>query len=218
MTRGRPAGGYIARIRTIGVRSRKAPPMRSRSLSAVAVLALGAAGLALPVTSASARPMAGEASVSAECVTRTDATSGRHAGARFDPHELSDAKAAAMDAALKREMKAKGVKVTADGKVTQGRKPGGGGGGGGTTPTPFTGAVIDVYWNVITDGNTGKLSGVMLDNQISPSRQHLATGYGDHRPFMSARRSRPLRGEMRPKPIGREQGIAVAAVVLLEQC
>lgn len=142
--------------------------MRSRSLAALAALSLGAVGIVLPATSASARALSAADSVSAECVTRTDATSGRHAGARFDPHELSDAKAAAMDAALKREMKAQGVKVTADGKVTKGGKKPGGGGGGGGTPTPtFTSAVIDVYWHVITDGSAGNLSSADLAGQIT---------------------------------------------------
>ena len=138
--------------------------MRSRSFTALAALSLGAAGIVLPVTTASARTMAGEASVSSDCVARTDATSGRHAGARFDPHELSDSKAAAMDAALKREMKAKGVTVTADGKVTQGaKKPGGGGG----TPPAFGGATIDVYWHLITDGKAAVPTPQQLSNQIS---------------------------------------------------
>jgi hypothetical protein len=40
---------------------------------------------------------------------------------------------------------------------------GGGGGGGGT----FTGATIDVYWHVITDGAKGRLSAAVLAAQIS---------------------------------------------------
>ncbi len=139
--------------------------MRSRSLTALAALFLGVAGMVLPVSSASARTISGEAS--ADCVTRTDASSGRHAGARFDPHELSDAKAAAMDAALKREMKAKGVKVTADGKVIKGGKKPGGGGTPPPPPPPFGGAVIDVYWHVITDGTAGNLSPSDLSGQIT---------------------------------------------------
>ena len=44
--------------------------MPSRPMTVLASLALGVAGLALPVTSASAQPMAGESTVGAECVSR----------------------------------------------------------------------------------------------------------------------------------------------------
>ncbi len=139
--------------------------MRSRSLTAAAALALGLAGILVPATTASARPMGSTDAAGSACVTRTDATSGRHAGARFDPHELSDARAAALDKALKAAMKAKGISVDSRGKVQAKGKPGGGGGsGGGGT---FTGATVNVYWHVITDGTKGRLSSSMLANQIS---------------------------------------------------
>ena len=109
--------------------------MPSRPMTVLAALALGVVGVVLPVSGASARPMAGESTVTADCVSRTEAGSGRHANSRFDPHELTNAQAAAMDARLKKTMKAKHVKVNSRGKVSKGKPPGGGGGG------TFTGAV-----------------------------------------------------------------------------
>ncbi|NHA68812.1 zinc metalloprotease [Phycicoccus flavus] len=145
--------------------------MRSRSLSTLAALTLGAAGVALPITSAQAVPTAGVDSVAAaECVTHTDAVGGRSAGERRDPHELSDAKAAAMDRALTQAMKAKGVRVTESGAVATRGKPGGGGGGG-----TFAGATIPVYWHTITDGAKGQLSSSEISAQISV----LNSAYGN---------------------------------------
>jgi hypothetical protein len=128
-------------------------------MTVLAALALGVVGLVLPVTSASARPMAGESTVTADCVSRTGAASGRHANSRFDPHELTRAQAAAMDARLKKTMKVKGVKVNSHGKVSKGKPPGGGGG-------TFTGAQIPVHWHVITDGATGEVPAQRLSDQI----------------------------------------------------
>jgi hypothetical protein len=133
--------------------------MRSRSLPAAAALALGVAGILVPATTASARPMAASDTTTAECTTHEEAVGARGAGARFDPHELSRSHAAAIDRALKATMKAKGVTVGAGGAVSKGQ-PGGGG-------TEFTTASIDVYWHVITDGSRGKLATNQLDNQIS---------------------------------------------------
>jgi hypothetical protein len=134
---------------------------RLRSVTAVAALVLGTAGVALPATSASARPMAGVDTVAATCVSHSDAVGARKAGQRYDPHELSDARAAAMDRALKSAMAAKGVSVDGRGQVSKG-KPGGGGGGG-----TFTGATIPVYWHTITDGSKGALSSSEINAQIS---------------------------------------------------
>ena len=134
--------------------------MPSRPMTVLATLALGVVTVALPVTNASARPMAGESTVTADCVSRTDAASGRHANARFDPHELSNAQAAAMDAALKSAMQAKGITVNAKGQVqTKGKPPAGGG--------TFTGATIPVYWHTITDGSKGTLTATEINAQIS---------------------------------------------------
>ena len=136
--------------------------MPSRPLSALAALALGVVGLALPATSASAQPMAGESSVAAECVSRSEPGAGRQAHTRSDPHELTDAKAAAMDRALKSAMSAKGITVNARGQVQGKGKPPGGGGGG-----TFTSASIPVYWHTITDGTKGALSAGEIAAQIS---------------------------------------------------
>ena len=138
--------------------------MRSRSMTVLASLALGVAGLALPVTSASAQPMAGESHVGAECVSRTDAASGRHANARFDPHELTSAQAAAQEARFQKAMADKGISITARGQVVGKGKPPAGG-GGGTFPT--TGVVVPVYWHVITDGSKGALTDQELAGQLS---------------------------------------------------
>ncbi|KRE62356.1 zinc metalloprotease [Nostocoides sp. Soil756] len=135
--------------------------MRLRPFSALAALALASAGLVLPLTSASARPMAGVDTVAATCETHTDEVGGRHATGptRFDPHELSDAKAASMNAQLVRDMAARGVTTTRGG-ATQKGKPGGGGGA-------FQPAVVPVHWHVITDGAQGNLTSSELAGQIS---------------------------------------------------
>ncbi len=135
--------------------------MRSRSLTAAAALALGLVGILVPATSASARPMAGAASADAECVTHADEVGARGSGSRYDPHELSAAKAASMDRALRQAMAAKGISVDGRGTVQKG-KPGGGGGGG-----TFTGATVDVYWHTITAGTKGGLTRSEIDAQIS---------------------------------------------------
>lgn len=129
--------------------------MHPRSLSAAAALALGAAGPVLPISTASAQPMAGDPAE--ECVTHTHEVGSR--GARHDPNELSRAEAAAMDRALEGAMAAKGISVDARGNVQQKGKPGGGG--------TFTDATIDVYWHTITDGSNGTLSSSDINAQIS---------------------------------------------------
>ena len=147
--------------------------MPSRPLSALAALALGVVGLALPATSASAQPMAGESSVAAECVSRSDAGAGRQAHARSDPHELTDAKASAMDRALKSAMSAKGITVNARGQVQGKGKPPGGGGGG-----TFTSASIPVYWHTITDGTRGALSAGEISAQVNVlNSAYAGTGF-----------------------------------------
>lgn len=135
--------------------------MRSRPFSALAVAVLGAAGLALPVTSATAQPMAGVSSVEAECVTHTDEVGGRHAegATRFDPHELTAKQAASMNSRFERDMAAKGVDITSKGAVQKG-KPGSGGGA-------FAATTIPVYWHVITDGTKGNLTSSELASQMT---------------------------------------------------
>jgi len=138
--------------------------MPSRLMTAIAAFALGSAAIAIPATSASARPMAGENTVTADCVSRTDAASGRHANARFDPHELTSAQAAAKEAAFQKAMSAKGISITAKGQVVNAKPPSGGGGG---SAFPGTGVVVPVYWHVITDGSKGNLSSTELAAQIN---------------------------------------------------
>ena len=62
--------------------------MPSRSMTVLATLALGVVGLALPVTSASAQPMAGVSTVAAECISR--APDGRAARGAKDVNELTE--------------------------------------------------------------------------------------------------------------------------------
>jgi hypothetical protein len=151
--------------------------MRPRSLTALAALALGVLGAVAPIGSASARPMTSTDSVAGACVTRTDVTSGRHANARFDPHELTDARAAAMQRRFERDMAAKGITVTAKGQVVGKGKPPSGGGGGGSFPS--AGQVIDVYWHVITDAaGNGGLSGTDISRQLAVlNSAYTGTGF-----------------------------------------
>ena len=72
--------------------------MPSRSMTALAALALGVAALAIPATSASARPMAGESSVEAECISR--APDARAARGAKDANELTESQVRANEAAL----------------------------------------------------------------------------------------------------------------------
>ncbi|WP_299442530.1 zinc metalloprotease [uncultured Phycicoccus sp.] len=143
--------------------------MRTRPFSALAALALGAAGLVLPVGSAVAQPMAGVDSVAAaECLTHTDEVGGRHADGRtrHDPHELTDAQAAAMERRFERDMAAKGVGSSKSGD----KKPGSGGG--------FAATVIPVHWHVITDGSKGNLTSSELASQLSVlNNAYAGTGF-----------------------------------------
>ena len=91
--------------------------MPSRSMTVLATLALGVVGLALPVTSASARPMAGESSVAAECISRApDARATR--GAK-DANELTETQVRANEAALSRALAAKGLTKNAKGQAVE---------------------------------------------------------------------------------------------------
>lgn len=135
--------------------------MRSRPLSALAAVVLGAVGLVLPASSAVAVPVAGVDSVDV-CVEHSDEVGGRHADGRnrLDPHELSDAQAAAMNKRFERDMAARGVKMTGQGATRTTGKPGGGGGA-------FQATIVPVHWHVITDGAKGNLSSADLAAQLS---------------------------------------------------
>lgn len=126
-------------------------PVRPLALLAAATFA--AAGLG--ASSASAVTMAGERSVSADCApSAAEAlTAGRGPHAK-DPHDVSPAKAKAMEAELSKALAAKGVSWSPGA-----RKPGGVG--------AFSPVTIKVYWHTITDGSAGALSASEINNQIS---------------------------------------------------
>ena len=129
--------------------------MPSRSMTVLATLALGVAGLALPVTSASARPMAGESSVSAECISRApDARATR--GAK-DANELTETQVRANEAALSRALAAKGLSKNARGQAVE----------SGTATAAFATATIRVYFHVITDGASGKVTSSQINQQLT---------------------------------------------------
>jgi Pregnancy-associated plasma protein-A len=130
-----------------------------RSRTALPSMVLGAAALGLGPSSALAQPMAGEASVAADCATHTDAVGGRGTGhLDRDTNSLTPATAAAMEAELSKVLSAKGLTRNADGKVVR-AKPGGG--------TQFASPTVNVYWHVITDGTNGKVSSTQIATQVS---------------------------------------------------
>jgi hypothetical protein len=129
--------------------------MRSRSMTVLASFALGVAALALPVTSASAQPMAGESAVEAECVSRApDARATR--GAK-DTNELTATQVRANEAALSRALAAKGLSKNARGQAVE----------SGSTAAAFATATIPVYFHVITDGTNGKVTSSQINQQIT---------------------------------------------------
>ena len=129
--------------------------MPSRPTTVLATLALGVAGFALPVTSASAQPMAGESSVAAECVSR--APDARAARGGKDANELTAAQVRANEAALGRALAAKGLSKNAKGQAVQ----------QGSTTLAATGGTIPVYFHVITDGTKGKVSTTQITQQLN---------------------------------------------------
>ncbi len=148
--------------------------MRTRPLTALAALTLGVAGAVLPLASADARPLSGNAALDtagSSCVAHSDVVGGRHANGpnRADPHELTDAQAAAMNQRFERDMAAKGVTVTSKGAVQGKGKPGG---------AAFTATSIPVHWHVITDGSAGNLSSSELASQITVlNNAYAGTGF-----------------------------------------
>ena len=130
--------------------------MPSRSpLNALAAFALGAAVLAVPATSASARPMAGESTVAADCVSRE--ADGRAARGAKDTNELTPDQVRANEGALARAMAAKGLSKNARGQVVE----------SGSTTAAFAPATVRVYFHVISDGVNGKISDAMIAKQIA---------------------------------------------------
>ena len=128
--------------------------MPSRPMTVLATLALGVAGLALPVTSASAQPMAGESTVEAECISR--APDARAARGAKDTNELTAAQVRANEAALGRALAAKGLSKNARGQAAE----------AGTAVAAFATATIPVYFHVITDGTSGKVTSTQIANQV----------------------------------------------------
>jgi len=139
---------------------------------------LGAAALGLGQGSALAQPMAGESTVAADCATHTDATNTARAakgGNRTDPHELSQAKVSQMEAAFAKAAAAKGFTKNSQGKFVDSstaRKPGGGG------TAAFAPTTVSVYWHVITNGTSGKLTTTQIQSQLNVlNNAYAASGF-----------------------------------------
>ncbi|MET0884188.1 MAG: zinc metalloprotease [Acidimicrobiales bacterium] len=132
--------------------------MTARTLAAVAALALGA--VTIPATSASARPMAGESTVAADCVTHE--ASARGTGQSKDTNELSADQVRSNEAALTRALAAKGLGTNAKGQAarTAAAAP------TGATAAAFAPATVDVYVHVITDG-TSKVTASQVTQQVA---------------------------------------------------
>ncbi|MFQ6172771.1 zinc metalloprotease [Oryzobacter sp. R7] len=128
--------------------------MTARTLAAVAALVLGAA--TIPATSASARPMAGEASVEAECVSHEGA---RGTGQAKDTNDLTAEQVKANEAALTRALAAKGLTRNAKGQAVDATT-------GAAAATAFA-VQVPVYFHVITDGTNGKVSATQINQQIA---------------------------------------------------
>lgn len=129
--------------------------MPTRSMTALAALALGVAALAIPATSASAQPMAGESSVAAECISRApDARAIR--GAK-DTNELTETQVRANEAALAKALAAKRLSKNARGQAAA----------SAGANAAFATATIPVYVHVITDGTNGKISATRINQQIT---------------------------------------------------
>ncbi len=129
--------------------------MPSRPMTVLAALAVGVAAIAVPATSASARPMAGVDAVGTVCVTHE--SSGRGTPGAKDTNELTADQVRANEAALSRAMAAKGLTRNASGQVVT----------EATGLAAFSATSINVYFHVITDGTSGKLTATQIDNQIS---------------------------------------------------
>lgn len=158
--------------------------MSVRTLRPVAILAatiMSAATLGLGATSASAITMAGERSVGAECASTDvhadeahgeevhagDVIAGRGARAR-DPHDVSPARARAMEDRLTAALAAKGYSKSPSGDA---RKPGG-------TTAVFSPVTINVHWHTITDGSKGALSASEIASQVSVlNSAYTGTGF-----------------------------------------
>jgi hypothetical protein len=150
--------------------------MKLRSRIALSSLMLGAVALGLGQGSAVAQPMAGESTVAADCATHTDAVNTARSakgGNRADPHEFSQAQVDRMEAAYRSAAAAKGLAPAANGKLTRSsdaRKPG--------APQAFAATTVSVYWHVITNGTSGKLTTTQMQSQLNVlNNAYAASGF-----------------------------------------
>lgn len=130
--------------------------MPRRALTTLAAVALAAAGVALPVTAASARPTAGDAA--GECIVRE--ADGRGTPTAKDTNSLTPEQARANDTALQRALAARGLTKDAAGRAVA--RPGSGSG----TSAAFAATTVDVYFHVITDGTRGRLTSTQVADQV----------------------------------------------------
>lgn len=145
--------------------------MPSRTLTALAACALGAALLAVPATSASARPMAGDSTVAADCVTHEEDLSDHAArGARGakDIHELTAEEARANEATLNRALAAKGLTKNARGQAVE----------SGSAAPVFADTTVNVYVHVITSGSAGTVTSTQISDQMAVlNSAYAGTGF-----------------------------------------
>ncbi|WP_406831566.1 zinc metalloprotease [Pedococcus sp. KACC 23699] len=138
--------------------------MTLRPRTALTALVLGITAVGLGHGTAVAQPMAGEDSVAATCETHTDAVnSARSAkgGNRADPHEFSQAQVDRAEAQFYKDLAAKGYTTTPSGKLAKSgdsKRP---------TATAFAATTVDVYWHVITNGTSGKLTTSQINSQLT---------------------------------------------------
>lgn len=147
--------------------------MKLRPRVALSALALSAVALGLGSSTATAQPLAASTGA-ADCVTHDDATNTARAargGNRTDPHELTPAQAAAMEAAFQKAAKAKGLKTDASGRLVRAD-------GSPAKSSRAASTVVDVYWHVITNGTSGKLTSSQINSQLTVlNNAYAAAGF-----------------------------------------
>jgi hypothetical protein len=138
--------------------------MPARPRLTLAALLLAAAGLVVPAgltdpAGAQAAPLGATDAQAPACVTHPDgATAGRSAagGPRRDPHELTEAQTAALEADLARALAAKGHARSATDRA---ERP-------ASAVAAFAPTRIKVWFHVITDGTRGRLTATEVGNQV----------------------------------------------------